>query len=193
MQARDRRALAYLGVALVLSGIYRFWPADTGVEQIQATPESVDVAEQRLARLRDIAATIPAKQEIVTQVTSELAIREQGLIKAETGPQAQAQLIQILRRLGTDEAPAVEIRATQLGALAPLDDFYGAANVTVQLTCRIEQLINFLAAISAQPELIVTQNLQITSANASDKNVQVRLTVAGIVPHDLVAEPEAGI
>jgi hypothetical protein len=149
----------------------------------------VELAEQRLANLRNIAATLPKKEEILKQVAVDLERREQGLIRAETGAQAQAQLVSILTRLGNEENPPVEIRATELGAISALPGgAYGAAHVTVQFQCGIAQLINFLAALSAQPELISTRDVQISSSNAKQKTIRVRLTVAGVVPRTLVPD-----
>ena len=47
--------------------------------------------------------------------------------------------------------------------MVPLGDAYGAANVAIQVDCPIEQLINLLTAIAAQPELIYTNELRLTS------------------------------
>ena len=140
--------------------------------------------EKRLARLRESAVTVPAKQQILKQVSAELAAREKGLLMADTAPQAQAQLIQILRKLAAAES--VEIRSTELLGVAPLGDAYATSSVAVQIECRIEQLVNLLASIAAQPELISTSGLRIASANPKDKSVAVRLAVSAVVPKKLV-------
>jgi hypothetical protein len=147
--------------------------------------------EQRLARVRDIAATVPGKQEILKKVAADLEIREKGLIRAETAQQAQAQVITILRGLGAAEAPPIDIRATELGAIAPFGDDYGAVNVSIQVDCRIEQLLNFLAALAARPELIATRDLRVVAGDPKQKTLNVRITVAGIVPKALTA-PKKG-
>jgi hypothetical protein len=146
------------------------------------------LAEKRLAKLRETAATVPAKEKVRKQVSDDLAVREKGLIAAPTAAQAQAQLIQIVRRLGSLENPPVEIRATEIGPVRPIGDAYGEALVSVQIECRIDQLVNILAAIPAQPELVATNDLRVISTNAKDKAVGVRLTLSGIVPRRLVPE-----
>ena len=193
LQPRDKRALVILGVALSAGAAYQFWPAGaTPSLTVSADTTTVETAEIRLARMRQLAATVPAKEEILKKVTGDLALRESGLLRAETGAQAQAQIIQIVRRLASEEAPPIEIRSTELAALTPLGDAYGAANVSVQIECQIAQLVNFLAAIAAQPELIATQDLQISAGNAKDKTVRVRLTVSGVVPRDLLPARDKG-
>ncbi len=188
---RVRRVLAGMAAIEVVALIYTYWPTSS-THVVAASVDSVAFAEKRLAKLRDTAATVPAQEEIAQRVSSELADREKGLITADTAPQAQAQLIQIIRRLGAAETPPIEIRATELGVIAPLGDGYGQANVSVQIECRIDQLINLLASLGSQPELISTSDLRIIPANLKDKTLGVRLTVTGIVPRKLVPEKKGG-
>ena len=190
LEPREKKALIALGAVLAVSAvvlIYEFWPAGPAAPEVAAT-QSVSQMEQRLARAREIAATVPAKQEILKKVTADLETREKSLIRAETAQQAQAQVITILRGLGAAEAPPVEIRATELGAIAPFGDDYGSVNVSIQVECRIEQLLNFLAALAARPELIATRDLRVTAGNPKEKTLSVRITVAGIVPKTLVPQ-----
>ena len=56
MSARDRRALAFLAVAMILAALYQFWPSGDAPAGVDATPESVGAAEVNLVRLRRIAA-----------------------------------------------------------------------------------------------------------------------------------------
>ena len=190
LEPREKKAVMALGAALAISAvvlIYEFWPAGSAAPQAAST-QSVPQMEQRLARAREIAATVPGKQEILKKVAADLETREKALIRAETAQQAQAQVITILRGLGAAETPAIEIRATELGAIAPFGDDYGSVNVSIQVECRIEQLLNFLAALAARPELIATRDLRVTAGNPKEKTLNVRLTVAGIVPKNLVPQ-----
>lgn len=188
---KDRRALKVLAVAVGIFGLYvayDFWPASSEATPVTATEDSVEVAEQRLARLRDIAAAAPAKQDVLKKVAAELALREAGLIRAETAQQAQAMVITKVREVLQQETPPVDLRGTELGAVEPLGDAYGLVPATMQFECRVEQLVNVLAAIAALPELIATRDVQITAGNPKDKTVRVRLTVTGVVPKILVPD-----
>jgi predicted secreted protein len=190
LEPREKKALMALGGALALSVAvlaYEFWPAGAQAPALAAA-QSPSQMEQRLARAREIAATVPAKQEILKKVAADLQTREKTLIRAETPQQAQAQVITILRALGAAEGPPIEIRATELGAIAPFGDDYGSVNVSIQVECRIEQLLNFLAALAARPEMIATRDLRVTAGNPKEKILNVRITVAGIVPKALVPQ-----
>jgi hypothetical protein len=187
LQPRYRNALVLFALVEIVLLVYKYWPAGAK-PVVVASSDSVGAAEKRLARLREIAATVPAKQDIAVKASAELATREKGLLAADTAPQAQAQLIQIIRRLGTGEAPPIEIRSTELGAVRPFGDAYGEASVSVQIECRIDQLINLLASLASQPELVSASDVRVNTTNVKDKTVTVRLTVAGVVPRKLVPE-----
>lgn len=193
LEPREKKALIALGAALAIAAVvfaYEFWPAGSAVAA-DAIPQSVPQMEQRLARVREIAATVPGNQEILKKVAADLETREKGLIRADTAQQAQAQVITILRGLGAAEAPPIEIRATELGAITTFGDDYGAVNVSIQVECRIEQLLNFMAALAARPELIATRDLRVIAGDPKQKMLNVRITVAGIVPKSLAPKKGA--
>ena len=180
-----------LGAFLALSAVvlaYEFWPTGTPAAA-EASPQSVPQMEQRLARVREIAATVPGKQEILKKVAADLESREKGLIRAETAPQAQAQVVTILRDLTASES--LTLRNYELGAITAFGDDYGAVNVSIQVECRIEQLLNFLAALAARPELIATRDLRVIAADPKQKTLNVRITVAGLVPKSLAPKKGA--
>ena len=189
LRPRDRRALAWLAVSALLGLVIHFWPAnDSAAAVVTPVGDPVALAETRLARLREAAATVPAKETVFKKVSAELAAREKGIITADTAAQAQAQVIQIIRRLGAAETPPIEIRSTELTPVRPFGDSYGEAGVAVQIECRIDQLVNLLAALQTEPQLVATSDLRVLSSNAKEKTVSVRLAVSGVVPRRLANE-----
>lgn len=184
---RDRRALIVLGAGLVVFLIvyYASGTGNSGPAAVQPV-ESVERVQKRLETLRKTAATLAARQEIHKRVSSELADREKGLIQADTAAQAQARLLQILREVAKNQSPPLEIRQTELGQVRSFGDAYGEVPVSITLDCRTDQLVNYMAYLSAQPELIATQEIRFAAGNAKTKAIPVRLTVTGIVPRRLV-------
>jgi hypothetical protein len=195
LSSRDRRALALLGSAIVGYAIVYFWPsgaAAPGASSSAIAPaDSIASTENRLARLRDVAALVPQKEQALKVVAADLAKREKGIISAGTAAEARAHLLELVRRLCANES--IEVRAAELGAIGPLGDSYGSVNVAVQVECHIEQLVNLLAALAAQPELVATTDLRITAPNDSkDKLIGARIAVAGVVARKLTGDKKGG-
>jgi Tfp pilus assembly protein PilO len=180
----DRRTLLVLaaGVALVL--VLRFGVMTDKAPEAVAAYDSVPLAEKRLAKLRETAATVPGKEKISKQVGAELAQREKGMIQADTVAQAQAQLLEIVRRVGKDDG--IDVRGAEEMKVRPLADDYGEVVVTVSFSCRIEQFINFMSDLAARPELIATSDIRVAAANPKEKTVLVRLALSGVAPRKLV-------
>ena len=189
---RDRRALILLAGAAAFSLAVYFWPQGSAVEIVAPRADSIPAAERRLARLRELAATVPARQAVLAEAKKDLEAREKGLLNAETASQAQAAMLQLIRKLAREQSPPVEITQTELGAIAPFGQDYGEALVTVSYICRIEQLVNLMADLSAQPELVATRDLLVRAADPKQKTVFVRMALSGVVPKRLAPERKEG-
>ena len=184
LSTRDRRALIVLGAGIVTVLVLRFGIYSERQTSIVTATDSIPIAEKRLARVRQLAASVPGKQAVLKNVTKEAELREKGILQAPTAQQAQAHLLETIRRVG--KADGIEVRGGEFPELRPLGDEYGEASVAVNFECRIEQLVNFLAALTKEPELLATNAIRIASANPKEKTVSVRLTLAGVVPRNLV-------
>lgn len=188
LQDRDRRALALLAVALVVSlGVY-FWPESAPDTVAPAVTDSIAMAERRLQKTLELAAAIPAKEKVLEEMDAQLKEREKGLIEAETPQQAQAQMVELLRKIARAQAPPLELGSIDLGAVQPFGAHYAEAFVSVSAVCRIEQIVNLLADLSAQPELIATHDIQLRAADQKKKTISMRLTVSGVLPRRLLPE-----
>jgi len=184
---RERRSLSFLGLSVILTLGYYLWsPSDT--PKVVAPVNPGESAEKRLDKLRQAVALLPSREEALKAVTAENQLREKGLIAADTAAQAQAQLLQILRRVARQEVPPIELRSVEIGQVKPLADSYGEASVSVSIECKIEQLVNFMGQPTAQPEVLATADLRVSATNTDEKTLAVRLTVSGLIPKKLVPE-----
>jgi len=182
----DRRTAVILAAGVTLILVIRFVVmADKRPEVVEAY-DSVLLAEKRLAKLRDTAATVAGKDKAARQAAAELATREKGMILADTAAQAQAQLLEIIRRVGKDNG--IDVRGAEEMKIGPLADDYGEAVVAVSFTCRIEQFVNFMTDLANRPELIASQQIRVAASNPKEKTVQVRLALSGVVPRKLVPQ-----
>jgi hypothetical protein len=186
---RDRRALLLLAAGLALAAILYFLSpggtASSSVAVPNASASSIALAQQRLVRLRQIAATVPAREAAFKQATLDVNDRELGRIAADTAPEAQASLLEIARRIGKNDQ--IDVRGGDLGAPKAFGD-YGLVYATVTFDCRVEQLVNFLADLSREPGIIVPSEERITSGNPKEKTMAVRMVLAGLVAKKLVPE-----
>jgi len=189
MGTLDRRAMgllslvAVLGVAVVIRSRLS---DDTGTVVVAST-DSIPAAEQRLDRLRQLAATLPGKQAVLKQAQVELATREAGILQADTAAQAGAQLLDLIRT--TAMANGIDARGAQeVNRVKPLANDYGEVSVTVTFNCAIEQLVNFLAAIANEPQILATNEINISGGSDKNKTVAVQLSLSGVVPKRLVPD-----
>ena len=186
LSERDQKALKLLAGALALAGVIYFWP-DGNTAAVAGVNET-EVLEKRLTKARALLMQVPDKQAVLKQAQTDLAVREKGLLVADTAAQAQAQLFQILRRVGRAQGPPIEVRANEIGQARAFGDDYGEVSVSVSFECGIEQLVNLLADLGAQPELLATSEIRIGQANGAQKVIPVRLSISGIVPRKLIPE-----
>jgi hypothetical protein len=192
---RDRRALTYLGLSVLLSVIYYFATSGSSSSSSSATVvapvDSVEHAEKSLTNLRKQAATVPGKEAVLKKVSTELADREKGLIKGDTAAQAQAQLVQVVREVAKNQTPPLDIKQVELGPPRAFGDAYGEVSLSVTVECRIDQLVNYLTYLSTQPEIVSTEDIRFVGSNPKLKTNQVRLTISGLVPKKLVPARKA--
>ncbi len=186
LSTRDQRAMILLGAGLLLLLVLRFGVYGDKETSVVAATHSIPLAEKRLAKLRQTVATLGGKQAVLKEAKDEAAAREKGIIQAPTAQQAQAHLLETIRRTGKNEG--IDVRGGEFPMVQPLGPDYGEAAVVVTFDCRIEQLVNFLAALTAEPELLATNEIRVISTNQKEKKVGVRLTLAGVVPRKLVPE-----
>jgi hypothetical protein len=186
LQARDKKALAILAAAFVVVLILRAVLSNETPTAVVPPTESIALVERRLAALRRQAALLPASEKVLSAVSAEAAAREKGVIQAETAAQAQAQLLQILRRVASGQPQPIELKTAEIGNLQPLGDQYAEVFLPVAFQCRIEQLLNLLADLTAQPEALATREIRISAAEPKQKLLGVRLVVSAIAPRKLL-------
>jgi hypothetical protein len=184
--SRKQLAILVLGIALLVVRVVTLL-RDNSPAPVIASADSIPIAEHRLERLRQLAATVPGKEVVLKQAQAELRTREAGILKADTAAQAGAQLLDVIRRVGM--ANGIDVRgAEEVNRIKPLANNYGEVSVAVNFTCGIEQLVNFLAALADEPQILATNEINVSGGNDKNKNVQVRLSLSGVVPKKLVPE-----
>lgn len=194
LQDREKKTIIVSGVLAVL--MIAYW-ALTREEEVPGpvlpVATTIPQAELQLKRMRELAASVPARQEILKQASADLAVREKGLIQADTAAQAQAQLVETLRKLGRTQQPAINLRNSEIGPVKTYGDRYGEVTVSVNFEARIEQIVQLLSDVTAQKEIIGVNDVRIGAANPKEKIMPVRLTISGLVRRQLVPEKKGSL
>ncbi len=188
MSDREKRLLYLLGPAVLVVLFIRFVvlsDSSPSTKPILAI-RSASQTEKQLAKLRQVAATVPAKEALLTQVDAELGLREKGVLVADTAPQAQARLLEIAKKVA--KAEGIELRGGDLGQVKNYGADYGEATVAISFECHIEQFVNFMAGLSHEPELLAPSDLRINTANVKEKTIGIRMILGGMVPKKMVPE-----
>lgn len=189
LQDRDKRALQMLAAAVaIFLPVWLMTRTPTTTSSVSAAGDSVDRSEKRLTTLRNALATVDGKEAVLKQAEVELADREKGLLAGDTSNQAQAHLLEIINRVSRQQAPPIEIRQAEFGQPRPYGDAYGLVSVSVTIDCRTDELLNLVAGLSQQPELIATEDFRTGNGHPRTKQMNTRITIAGIVPRRLVPE-----
>jgi Type II secretion system (T2SS), protein M subtype b len=192
LQPRERKFLIAGIVCLPLFAI-AYWSSgsSTAVNAPRASPasvESIEHAQKRLAYLRTAESTVSGKQAVLDQAKAELATREKGLLPGDSASQAQAQLLQVVQRVAATQNPPLQVRQVELGQPKSFGENYGLVTVSVSVEARIDEMINLLAGLNAQPEVVATDELRFGATHPKQKTMPVRLTVSGIVPRKLLPQ-----
>ncbi|HUP02386.1 MAG TPA: type II secretion system protein GspM [Bryobacteraceae bacterium] len=183
----NHRLLYGAMVALAVMVVVKYaFLGDKDAPAVVGQEDSAPAAERRLDNLRKAAATIPAREDLYKKAQAELSQRETGLLKANTEQEAQVALLELVQNTG--RANQVTIQGSQEFRDKVLNDDYGEVSVAVAFTCGMEQLVNLLAAIGNQPEILATNEIHISGGSDKKKNVQVRLVVSAAVPRKLLPE-----
>lgn len=186
MTDREKRLVLIGAFAAVMMLVYYFTSSESTAPVVEARGMDAATAERRLTRMRLAAASVGGREELLKKVQGELAIREKGILQADTAAQAQALLLQVLRRVSNEQPQPIQIRNFEPGLVRALGEDYGEVSVSVSMDCRPEQLVNLLADLTKQKELISTTDIRAGMAHPKEKVMPVRLTVAGVVPRKLV-------
>jgi type II secretion system (T2SS) protein M len=188
LQEREKKFLIFWVVAMTLGLGWWALSKDDGPAPVVQAVDNIPSAEKRLTRLRQLSASVPGEEEALQRASAELAAREKGLIQADTAAQAQAQLLQIMRKLGKAQSSPIDMRNSEIGQVKPYGEKYGEVAVSLNFEAHIEQLVQLLSDLTAQKEIIGVSDLRVGSATPKEKMVPIRLTVSALVRRELVPD-----
>jgi hypothetical protein len=108
------------------------------------------------------------------------------MILADTAAQAQAQLLEIIRRVGKDDG--IDVRGAEEMKVRPLADDYGEVVVAVSFALPHRAIREFHDRPRQPARVDRHQRHSGGRRNPKEKTVLVRLGLSGVVPRKLVPE-----
>lgn len=188
----DKRTGLGLIAGLLVILILRFvlMGGDSAPATVDAA-DSIPQAEKRLQHVRQVAATVPGKEVVMKEAAATVEGLEKGILKADTEAQAHAQLLEMVNNVA--KANGVQTRGQDEYHSKPLTNDYGEITVTVSFACDVVQLVNFLAGLASQDQILATNDIHVTGGNDKKKILQARLAVSGLVPRKLLAPEKKGM
>jgi len=186
---RRSRTILVAGAALLLpAGAWRLG-LFSGSEAVPA--EAIPVAERRLESLRAKAASVPEKEARLRKAQAELDAREKGILKADTKAQAQSHLLELVQAVAG--ANGIDVHGFERMSEAVVSSDYGEVTVEVAFACQIEQLVNLMASLADQPQILATDGLRVSGGTDKKKIIQVHLTVGSLVARKLLPEKKGAL
>jgi hypothetical protein len=190
--SRSRKITLFGTLGVMAASVLVRYGAVGNQSSVVASHDSIPVARQRLEILRRKAATVPAKEAILKQVTAELQEREKGIVQASTAEQARAHLMDVLHTTAVANH-FDSTGASQLPEPKALGKDYGQVSVGQNFTCGIDQLVNFLSDMANEPEILATDTIIVAPVHNKNKDVTVRLMLSGVIPKSLVPAKKKGV
>lgn len=180
--------LAGLAVILVLRFVVMSGDS-TGT--VVSAAESIDQAKKRLERIRQVAATVPGKETVMKAETDSVQMLEKGVFKTATESEARAQLLEMVNEVA--KTNGIQTRGMDEYHSKPVSNDYGEVTVSVSFNCDVVQLVNFLAGLASQDQILATNDIHISGGTDKKKILQVRVSVSGLVPRKLLAAEKKGL
>lgn len=183
---RDRRALKALGIALAIAALWLGQGAIRGLGSSAGTLESL---EQSYLLAKQTVARQPAEADYVGRLRRSIDIVERRLLRSETLALAQAEVRSLA--IGLLSTAGVNSIRSEFGVASPDEGQYKGVALDLEFTCRIDQLVDLMAAMANARPILATRMIEITAPESASERVQVRLGIEGymrIQPNALTAE-----
>ncbi len=171
---RDRRALKALGIALAIAGL---WLGQGTLRGLGSPGTSLESLEQRYLLAKQASALRPAEADYAAELRRAIGTVESRMLRSATPALAQAEIRSLATGLLTAEG--IDSPRSEFGA-APRDGgHYERVVLDLEFTCRIQQLVDFMAAMANARPILATRTVEITSLGSAAGQVQVRLGLEG--------------
>ena len=174
----SRRDQIALGVSV--GGVVLFLVLNFGLlplfEQLGAGTESVQQKEIEVRRDKRLLAEEGMEKTSLVNAREHLKSLEAGLLEGATPSLASAEWQRLVGQLA--ESKGVELGSSELLRTQELGKGYSLVTGRVQFRCRLDQLVDFMVALTGFPKLMSVTGLSVvTSQGDQQGRLMVRLTI----------------
>ena len=177
---RDRRALFFLGIGLVLFLLLQTDLIFPSPDATAETSGSVDAEQRDLLLAQKHVQQEPLLSAEYGALRSVEEALEGRLLKSETAALAQAEMRERVGELL--EGAGITMRASRFATVEAEGEDFAQVPLIVDFNCDITRFVNLMADLANAPELFSTRTLKVSPANRGTKAVRVELTVSGYLP-----------
>jgi hypothetical protein len=184
---RDRIALGVLAAAAVLFILMDFAVLPL-LDQVSTKPDTVAQKEAELRRERRLLAEKEFEKAHRAAAQDRVKVLEAGLLGSNSPSLANAEWQRLVGQMA--DSKGLELGSREFLRVQDLGAGYSLVLGRVQLRCRLDQLVDFLAALAASPKLLSVTGLTVLS-NPSDAQgrLSVQLTI-GAATRSLKTSPD---
>jgi len=145
-------------------------------EQLGASTESNQQKVIELRREKRLVAAEGIEKTSLTTAREHLKSLEAGLLEGSTPSLASAEWQQLVAQLA--ESKGIELGSSELLHTQELGRGYSLVTGRVQFRCRLDQLVDFVVALSGFPKILSVTGLSVTAVQSDPQGrLIVRLTI----------------
>ena len=180
--ARDRRALQVAAAAVVVFLVVQFGVLPVLDSSAASSVGSKGVEEKELAlqRARRLAGRVEFEQVNLAAARERLKGAEAGLLESPSEALANAEWQRLVRELA--DSKSIRLGSSEFMRLAELSPDYAVVSGRVRITCRLDQLVDFLVSLGTSPKLLSATRLRIAAMPGDpEKRLNAELTIAAVM------------
>jgi hypothetical protein len=189
LSRRDRIALGVgvSGVALFFLLNYGAFPL---FERLSASPEEVQQKEVELRRDKRLLSQEELEKVSLSAARARLEGLEAGLLESSTPTLASAEWQRLVGELA--EKKGIDLGSSEFLRTQELGSGYSLVTGRMQFRCRLDQLVDFLVALSGLPRLMSVTGLSVYALQGDPQGrLNVQLTIGAAARTMKQAKDEA--
>jgi hypothetical protein len=145
-------------------------------EQLGAGTDSAQQKETELRRDKRLLAEEGVEKTSLAAAREHLKLLEGGLLEGSTPSLASAEWQQLVGQLA--ESKGIELGSSELLRTQELGRGYSLVTGRMQFRCRLDQLVDFMAALTGFPKILSITGLSVVAAQGDPQGrLIVRLTI----------------